>query len=414
MGRILLGADTESLVRPALLGLEDVNIDAEDWLVAASDATGVREQAATDGLIDEAWIVSSDDVPGINLAAALRADNAALPVYLVMSEPSGSDVSRANQARITGMLTASAFRDRFSSERRRRRPVERSAQPMDAPSAGRAPEKVSKKTPGKVGKAASEQVECASRLEPLKLVPPIVPKKETSAFVLSVMSGSGGVGKSAFTAVGAFRCCRRGFKTAVIDCDLQFGDLRHMMGAVEALCIDEVLEDPSQVAALAGRARPGEPVLAYAPRRLERSEELGPHLAELVELFAAAFEMILVNTGSSWTESHAQLLERSNCAVFLLDQRASSVRSCQHALDLCLRLGIATGSFAYALNRCERGALFSAVDIANVMHGTQVFELKEGGSEVEELLGAGLAGELAASRNDFCSSVDAMLGEVLP
>ena len=68
----------------------------------------------------------------------------------------------------------------------------------------------------------------------------------------------------------------------------------------------------------------------------------------------------------------------------------------------------------YALNRCERGALFTAMDIANVMHGAQVFELKEGGAEVEELMGAGLAEELASSRNDFCTSVAAMLDEVLP
>lgn len=377
MGRILLGADTESLIRPALLGLDDVSIEGEAWLVAASDAADVRRQALGES-IDEAWIVSSDDVPGINLAAALRADNASLPVYLVLAEPSGSDVSRASRAHITGTLSSTAFRERFAFERRRRTSVER-----------------------------------ASKLEPLKLVPPIVPKKDPSAFVMSAMSGSGGVGKSAFCAVAAFRCCRRGFKTAVLDCDLQFGDMRHVMGGIEAIGVDEALEDPSRVAALAGDAR-HDPVLAYAPKRLERSEELCTHLAELVELFAGEFEMVLVNTGSSWTESHAQLLERSNCAVFLLDQRASSVRSCQHALDLCLRLGIATGSFAYALNRCGRGSLFSAVDIANVMHGTQVFELKDGGSEVEELLGAGLACELASSKNDFCSSVDAMLEEVLP
>lgn len=379
MGEILLGADRESIMHPSLLGLDDVRLDSVDWLVPVADAAEARERAKVAGRVDEAWIVSSDDVSAINLAAALRVDNESLPVYLVAQSPSGSDFSRASHAALTGILSQQEFCERFHSERRRRAAEEEPAEP-------KAPRAVS----------------------------PIVPRKEPSAFVLSAMSGSGGVGKSAVVAIAAFLCARRGFKTVVFDCDLQFGDMRHAMGKVPSISIDEALEDPASVASLSASSKDGVPSLVSAPKRLERSEELCSHLGELLDLLASEFALVLVNTGSSWTESHAQLLERNNCAVFMLDQRASSVRSCQHALDLCLRLGIATGSFVYALNRCERGALFSAMDIANVMHGAQVFELKEGGAEVEELLGAGLAEELASSRNDFCASVKAMLGEVLP
>lgn len=261
---------------------------------------------------------------------------------------------------------------------------------------------------------ASTPAPPATVVPPLRVVPPFAPRREASAFVLAAMSGSGGVGKSATVAVAAYQCAERGFKTLVIDWDLQFGDMRNVMGDVPALGVDDALEDPSRVAELGASAPEGAPALVFAPKRLERSEELGPHLPAMLDAACASFDVVLVNTGSSWAESHAQLLERSNCTVFLLDQRASSVRSCQHALDLCLRLGIATGSFAYALNRCERGSLFSAVDIANVMHGAQVFELRDGGREVEELLGAGLAAELAFAKNDFCASVEAMLEEVLP
>lgn len=387
MGKILLGADRESILHPGLIGLDDVQLDSMDWLVPVADASKAREcareaarndGAMESGRIDEAWIASSDDVSAINLAAALRADNGMLPVYLVAASPSGSDISRASQAALTGTLSLPEFCERFHSEKRKR-------------SAAKDP----------------------TRLEALRLVPPIVPKKDTAAFVLSVMSGSGGVGKSAVVAIAAFMCSRRGFKTVVVDCDLQFGDMGHALGKVPSISIDDALEDPSNVAGLSAAAQDGVPSLVSAPNRLERSEELCSHLAEVLDLLSAEFSLVLVNTGSTWTESHAQLLERSSCAVFMLDQRASSVRSCQHALDLCLRLGIATGPFVYALNRCERGALFTAMDIANVMHGAQVFELKEGGAEVEELMGAGLAEELASSRNDFCTSVAAMLDEVL-
>lgn len=380
MGKVLLSADAESLAMPQLIGLEDTQLDVQDWLLCVSEAHQARHSAQ--GPIDEAWVVSSDDMAGINLAAALRSDNAKLPIYLVKFDPSDADTVHAKQAGLTGVLSAATFRERFASARSRKDAMRKVAE-----------------------------------LEPLKLVPPLPPKKEPRAFVLAMMSGSGGVGKSAASAVAAFRCAERGFKTAAIDFDLQFGDLRHLMGEVPSASIDDVLEDPSLAAKLASdiqEAQPGSPALASAPKRLERSEELYAHMLELLDAFAAEFDVVVVNTGSTWTESHAQLLERCNCPVMLLDQRASAIRSCQHALDLCMRLGIATGSFAYALNHCQRGSLFSAVDIANVMQGVQVFELREGGREVEELLGAGLASELTSSKNDFCTSVDAMLGEVLP
>lgn len=380
MGKVLLSADAESLAMPQLIGLEDMQLDTQDWLLCVSEASEARDSAH--GAVDEAWVVSSDDMSGINLAAALRTDNATLPIYLVKFDPSGLEESRAKQAGITGVLSASGFRERFASARSRKDAMRKVAE-----------------------------------LEPLKLVPPMPIKKEPRAFMLAMMSGSGGVGKSAVTAVAAFRCAERGFKTVAIDFDLQFGDLRHLMGEVPSASIDDVLEDPSLAAKLAAdiqQEQSGTPALASAPKRLERSEELYAHMLELLDVFAAEFDVVVVNTGSTWTESHAQLLERCNCPVMLLDQRASAIRSCQHALDLCMRLGIATGSFAYALNHCQRGSLFSVVDIANVMQGAQVFELREGGSEVEELLGAGLASELASSKNDFCVSVDAMLEQVLP
>ena len=43
-----------------------------------------------------------------------------------------------------------------------------------------------------------------------------------------------------------------------------------------------------------------------------------------------------------------------------------------------------------------------------------LFELKDGGGEVEELLGAGLPFDLLASRNDLCASLERVLSGVLP
>ena len=100
--------------------------------------------------------------------------------------------------------------------------------------------------------------------------------------------------------------------------------------------------------------------------------------------------------------------------VVLIDQRSSSVRACRHALDLCLRCGIATNSFVLALNRCSKQARFSALDVSEVLHGARVAELSDGGAEVEEMMGSGLAEALVCGGNPLAASIDRLLGEVLP
>ncbi len=151
-----------------------------------------------------------------------------------------------------------------------------------------------------------------------------------------------------------------------------------------------------------------------APAKLEQAEVVAGALPQLMDAASGLFDTIVVNTGASWAECHAALIERSDCALFLVDQKASSVRACRHAVELCERLGIATANFEYAINRCRRGALFTSIDVSCALQGAHVFELKDGGAEVEELLGAGAGTELVQTRNDLCTSVSAMLDELLP
>lgn len=43
-----------------------------------------------------------------------------------------------------------------------------------------------------------------------------------------------------------------------------------------------------------------------------------------------------------------------------------------------------------------------------------MFELKDGGRDVEDYLGSGSASELIEARNDFCTSLTHVMGKVLP
>ena len=156
------------------------------------------------------------------------------------------------------------------------------------------------------------------------------------------------------------------------------------------------------------------PAFIAAPRKLEEAELYAREMPRMLDALAPHYDLIVVDTGCSWTEYHAPLLERASRTLFLVDQRASSIRAAQHALDVCMRSGIATSSFFFALNRCARSAPFTSIDASCALNGAHVVELKDGGRDVEELCGAGLALDLLGEKNDLCESMEELLSAVLP
>lgn len=235
---------------------------------------------------------------------------------------------------------------------------------------------------------------------------------QADALLLPIVSGSGGAGKSAVAVLAALLAQRRGLKTLLLDFDLQFGDMREMTGQSEALGIDEVLAEPARLAQLAPAA--GMPALLGAPRHLEEAETVARSAPALLAALGGMFDVIVANTGSAWAEQHAVLLERCSKALFLIDQRASSIAACRRALDLCARCGIAVSPFLFAVNFCAKGAPLTSIDASCALRGAQTIELADGGAEVEEALSEGRPQDLIEAGNPLVASLDALLADILP
>lgn len=446
-GLVALCADRESLQHPEALGLAGEGLTTQEWLRVFTSAVEARAYLERDRLVDEVWVASCDDVEPINLAATLKRDRPDRCVCLLAFQGTGSLWSRANAAGIDASLTRQAFVARYGQRKRlaacaiedlANRQAERDeaykaheralAALKDAePASGRdgvGPSAASGAAahPAQLGAARGADAAAAqtSRTAPTLAFPAGAVSarlagpgaRPAQAFVLPVVSGGGGVGKSTIAALCALLSQERGLKTLLLDFDLQFGDMARMMGQRGALTVSDALAVPARLDRLAPDGRT--PALLAAPERLELSEAVGESVPELLDALSERFAVIVVNTGASWAEQHAALLERSSKALFLVDQRPSSLEACQHALELCARCGIASGPFAFAVNRCSKRALFTSVDVACTLHVQHVYELAEGGRDVEELLGSGAPFELLDGRNALVDSVDAMLDELLP
>ena len=372
--RVALCLDDAMRQDPGLIGLDGESLESQAWLDVFLSGEEARRALSQNEAIEEAWVVASDDVEPINLAATLKADRPDLNVKLVAFEGCGSLYSRAHTALIDEVVDNPAFVRCYT-----------------------------------LAKSGYSETGVALRSEPKR---PVAIAKASRAFLLPVVSGSGGAGKSSVSVVGAHIARAMGYRTLLLDYDLQFGDVAVMAGVENALTVDEAISRPDRLDQELKRD-PGFAVIA-APPRLEAAESVVRAIPGFLDDVSESFDVIVANTGAAWAEQHAALLERCSAALFLIDQRASSIRACRHALELCARCGIASGPFRFAVNRCSKNAPLSSIDVSCALQGAPVFELKDGGRDVEDYLSAGAVTDLFESRNDFCISLEHVMSRMLP
>ena len=391
--RVALCVDSQSCTMPEIVGLDGESLETQGWMSVFCTGEDARREVAGCQSLEQVWVVSSDDVDPINLAATLKADRPTARICLV-GEGDGSMRSRAYTASIDEVLSLPEFVEAYRCAKAQ---YGASVMPTELRRV-----------------VASELPQVRVQEQRLPCTPgATVPKKQKGkGFLMPVVSGSGGSGKSTVSTLSALIAQRAGYRTLLLDYDLQFGDVATALGVEDALPLDELVAHPDLAEGLMPQGVL--PAIVAPPKRIEAAELLAPHATELIEQLRSRFDVVVANTGAAWAEHHAVLLEQSTTALFLVDQRSTSLRACKHALQLCGRCGIATGPFRFALNRCSRNALFTSIDVSCALRGATAFELRDGGPAVEECFAAGVAVQLVEEGNELCTSLAAVLEKILP
>ena len=444
---IALCATEDALREPALIGLGGENLEAQEWLATFASGHEARAGIAPMNSIKEVWVSSVYDIEPINLAATLKRDRPEVQVCLCYGKESGSFKSRAHIACIDALLDKSAFIRRYSAAKQEAlssqaavqavadsmragsadaREVAGAAGAADAGAAAESGVGWRAQSKAEVAAPVAENVDSVSSA-PAVAAPPVPPAPAPTAtpaaqdgstqmapacFFLPIVSGSGGSGKSTVAALAAIFSQRNGYKTVLVDLDLQFGDMRQVLGCADAPSIDQVIDRPDLVESLPTQG--DMPALVAAPARMELAERMIPHIPQVLAALSRRFDVIIANTGASWGEQHALMLERASKALFLIEQSASSLRASKHAVDLCGRCGIATSPFVFAVNHFSKSAPLSPIDASCALRGAQAVELADGGRDIEDFISAGCIADLFELDNDFVLSVQEALAGLLP
>lgn len=329
-------------------------------------------------------------VSSINLAAALCADEPERDVYLMEDNPTEALANRVRMADIRGIVSISQAQlllDQAAS----------SFRALPQPSA--------------LSLSGSQPVSSPPRPALSAAAP--TGHRRAQGSVVGFFSGRGGVGKSTVALMVALAAQKRGARVALVDLDLQFGDIGFLAGnepssrmqrlQLEQLCNTQNLPPLAEETL----------TLVLAPERPEEGEQFASGILPVLESLAAEQDIVILNTGTFWSGAHAQAVQRCDHLVFLMDQRATSIEACKQVVDLCLRLQAPQVRFAFALNGCGRHASLTPQDVSLALGGVEVLGLADGGALVDDLLALGCPQELLGSGNAFVASIENLLDQLI-
>lgn len=226
--------------------------------------------------------------------------------------------------------------------------------------------------------------------------------------LVTLVSASGGVGKSTLALALSHLTAFAGIETALVEGDLQFGDFGFWLG------ID--LGSPSL-----GAGASCDPVpisnhlnLYKAPVLPEMAEELSESTSLLVSRIRESYQLVVADTGQFWSGLTGELLCSSDLVLLVMDDRKASVYGAIKALELCQRLGVPSARIARVLNRASAVPRSELERMQELLGCSEIHRIADGKSNVEALVSMGRIEELVEAGAAPLPDIERLLDALLP
>lgn len=370
---------------------------AHSTLEFCMSAAELRKELAVRGHKQCAAVVglSSEGISDINLAAALVQDGHAAEVVLVCQAASGSLKSRAVQAHINQLIDLSEIH-----------PASKYQQPSTAK-----------------GDVMANRLGAGERRGLSLVIPQInaneqLQKGRSRAPIISFVSGRGGVGKTTLVASCAALCSSWHMSCALVDLDLSCGNLSSCFSMVRPSDLSRMSSQGAPSVESMGRmgVRCTESAYLWGPcERPETAELAMPYISQLIQYLAQCYEIVLIDTSTTFTDAVAQAVQQSDRIFMVHDGAGGSTASLTRTVSLMMRLGVARTRIVQIDNLTsthDRPWQARELDKQALAAGSS-FIVRDGGIDVSELLSAGQAMELIEGKGYFVSSLTHMLVETL-
>lgn len=247
-----------------------------------------------------------------------------------------------------------------------------------------------------------------------------------TAPLISFVSGRGGMGKTALCACMASLAAHMGFRVALLDFDLACGNLSLCFGDKQVSDLARLLDN--SFAGAADTSCVSDEALAkvgfcisdklclWGPvERAEMQELVSPYLGQLMNYVRRTFDIVFVDTSTTFTDAVAQAVQASERVMIVHDDLPDALHGLAKTSALAVRLGVARGRIARIENFSKP---HSRVDLdfgrnEVGLEGAESYKVLDGGMNVHELMATGHVLELVDSKNNFVRSTQALLTELV-
>jgi len=176
--------------------------------------------------------------------------------------------------------------------------------------------------------------------------------------VVTVFSTKGGVGKTVLATNLGVALATMGESVALVDLDLQFGDVGIMLGVEPTQTISgpASASDRLDTELLAGYMMTHSSGLKclLAPIMPEEAEAITPgRIARILELLSEMFDSVIVDTCASLDETVLTALDRSDRVLAMTMMDVASIKNTRISLQKLHQLGYDGGSVDVVLNRAD-------------------------------------------------------------
>ena len=254
-------------------------------------------------------------------------------------------------------------------------------EPLDAPVEGAtsvvadAADAPSTEAPEVAAAAAAEPVEAAVEAPAPEEAPaapaaeiPLKPR-DTLGELIVLYGGKGGVGKSVIATNLACGIAKEvGARVALVDLDLQFGDLGVLLNLPQSQSIIDVVENIEQadvqyITDIMAEGPAGVRVLTTAPSP-ELADLVTPeHVQRILSTLRTAYDFVVVDTSSHLGDITLAALDMASRILLVTALSIPAVKNAKLALRLFETLNIPPQQITLVLNRCEAHTEFNKESI---------------------------------------------------
>lgn len=237
-----------------------------------------------------------------------------------------------------------------------------------------------------------------------------------SSQVLTFFSAKGGSGKTTMAVNTAIALAAKGKKVAVVDLDLQFGDVPTFMDLEPRETIAELMQEYSltidTIRSYMVMHSSGVHVLC-APKSPEYAEMISQErIQNLLSMMRSYYDFVIVDTASVLNDITFTAIEVSNKVFFLTGQDLSSLKNSRLAMNLLESLK-QKEKVAVIVNGAEESASIKAEDVEQVLHAPVYMKIPADRATALNALNKGIPFVTGRANNRLNMSVQEFVKQLL-